>query len=50
MPYVGAVAYAGWMWRFRRSMGETLPETVSGADVKRYLADLAVRLRVSASA
>jgi integron integrase len=44
------VAYAGWMWRFQRFMGETLPETVSGADVKRYLTDLAVRVRVSASA
>jgi len=43
-------AYAGWTWRFRRFMGETLPEAVSGADVKRYLADLAVRVRVSASA
>jgi len=43
-------AYAGWLRTFRAFMGHTHPAELTGADVKRFLADLAVRRQVSASA
>lgn len=43
-------AYAGWLRKFRAFMGHTHPAGLTGADVKRFLADLAVRRQVSASA
>jgi integrase-like protein len=43
-------AYAGWMRKFRAFMGNTHPAEVTGAEAKRFLADLAVRRQVSAAA
>ena len=43
-------AYAGWLRKFRRFLVNTHPAELSGADAKRFLADLAVRRQVSASA
>src|SRR5919106_1725760 len=43
-------AYAGWLRKFRRFLVNTPPAELSGADAKRFLADLAVRRQVSASA
>jgi hypothetical protein len=43
-------AYAGWMWKLCRFLGYKLPETVTSSDIQRFLADLAVRQQVSASA
>jgi len=43
-------AYAGWMWKLCRFLDHKLPETVTSSDVQRFLADLAVRQQVSASA
>jgi len=42
-------AYRGWMWKLHAFMGPANPEEVTGADVKRFLTDLAVRKKVSAS-
>jgi integron integrase len=43
-------AYMGWLRKFRGFMANADPTTVTGAEVKRFLADLAVRQQVSASA
>jgi integron integrase len=43
-------AYAGWMRKFRGFMVNTHPAELTGAEAKRFLADLAVRRQVSASA
>jgi site-specific recombinase XerD len=43
-------AYAGWMRQFRGFMGNTNPAELTGAEAKRFLADLAVRRQVSAAA
>jgi len=43
-------AYAGWMRKVRGFMVHTHPAEVTGAEAKRFLADLAVRRQVSASA
>jgi hypothetical protein len=43
-------AYAGWMRTFRGFMRTTHPAELTGVDAKRFLADLAVRRQVSASA
>jgi site-specific recombinase XerD len=43
-------AYAGWMRKFRGFMVKTHPAEVTGAEAKRFLADLAVRRQVSAAA
>lgn len=43
-------AYTGWMWKLCRFLGNQLPVTVTSSDVQRFLADLAVRQHVSASA
>jgi integron integrase len=43
-------AYAGWMRKFRGFMLNANPAQLSGLEVKQFLADLAVRRRVSASA
>jgi integron integrase len=43
-------AYAGWLRKFRRFLVNTHPAELSGADAKRFLADLAVRRQGSASA
>src|SRR5919106_3420525 len=43
-------AYAGWLRKFRRFLVNTHPAELTGADAKRFLADLAVRRQVSASA
>ena len=43
-------AYAGWMRRFRGFMANTNPAELTGAEAKRFLADLAVRRHVSAAA
>ena len=43
-------AYAGWMRKFRGFMVNTNPAELTGAEAKRFLADLAVRRQVSAAA
>jgi integron integrase len=43
-------AYAGWMRKFRGFMANINPEELTGAEAKRFLADLAVRRQVSAAA
>jgi len=43
-------AYAGWMRKFRGFMVKTHPAELTGAEAKRFLADLAVRRQVSAAA
>ncbi len=43
-------AYAGWMRKFRGFMVHANPTELTGAEVKRFLADLAVRRQVSAAA
>jgi integron integrase len=43
-------AYAGWMRKLRGFMVNANPAELTGAEVKRFLADLAVRRQVSASA
>ncbi|HXH11757.1 MAG TPA: site-specific integrase [Alphaproteobacteria bacterium] len=43
-------AYAGWLRKVRRFMVNSNPAEMTGVDVKRFLADLAVRRQVSASA
>jgi hypothetical protein len=43
-------AYAGWMRKFRGFLVNPHPAEVTGAEAKRFLADLAVRRQVSASA
>ena len=43
-------AYAGWMRKFRGFLVNTHPAELTGADAKRFLADLAVRRQVSAAA
>jgi integron integrase len=43
-------AYAGWMRKFRGFMANTDPAELTGAEAKRFLADLAVRRQVSAAA
>ena len=43
-------AYAGWLRKFRGFMVNTPPAEVTGAEAKRFLADLAVRRQVSAAA
>jgi integron integrase len=43
-------AYAGWMRKFRGFMVNTHPAELTGAEAKRFLADLAVRRQVSAAA
>ena len=43
-------AYAGWMRQFRGFMVNTNPAELTGAEAKRFLADLAVRRQVSAAA
>jgi hypothetical protein len=43
-------AYAGWLRKFRAFMVNTHPAELTGADAKRFLADLAVRRQVSAAA
>jgi Phage integrase, N-terminal SAM-like domain/Phage integrase family len=43
-------AYAGWLRKFRGFMANTDPAQVTGAEAKRFLADLAVRRQVSAAA
>jgi integron integrase len=43
-------AYAGWLRKFRGGIATTPPAEVTGAEAKRFLADLAVRRQVSAAA
>ena len=43
-------AYAGWLRKFRGFMVNTHPAELTGAEAKRFLADLAVRRQVSAAA
>jgi hypothetical protein len=43
-------AYAGWLRKFRGFVANADPATLTGAEVKRFLADLAIRQQVSASA
>jgi integron integrase len=43
-------AYAGWLRKFRGFMANTHPAELTGAEAKRFLADLAVRRQVSAAA
>jgi hypothetical protein len=43
-------AYAGWLRKFRRFIANTPPAELTGAEAKRFLADLAVRRQVSAAA
>jgi integron integrase len=43
-------AYAGWLRKFRGFVANTDPTTLTGAEVKRFLTDLAVRKQGSASA
>jgi site-specific recombinase XerD len=43
-------AYAGWLRKFRGFVANTDPTTLTSAEVKRFLADLAVRKQGSASA
>jgi integron integrase len=43
-------AYAGWLRKFREFMATTPPAELTGAEAKRFLADLAVRRQVSAAA
>ena len=43
-------AYTGWLRKFQRVVGNADPAEVTGAEAKRFLADLAVRRQVSASA
>ena len=43
-------AYAGWMRKFRGFMVKTHPAELTGAEAKRFLADLAIRRQVSAAA
>ena len=43
-------AYAGWMRKFRDFLVHTHPAELTGADAKRFLADLAIRKQVSAAA
>src|SRR5262245_16169938 len=43
-------AYAGWMRTFRGVLVNTTPAALTGAEAKRFLADLAVRRQVSAAA
>ena len=42
-------AYAGWMRKSRGFLANTNPAEVTGAEAKRFLADLAIRRQVSAS-
>jgi hypothetical protein len=42
-------AYAGWMRKFRGFMVNTNPAELTGAEAKRFLADLAVRRQISAA-
>jgi integron integrase len=42
--------YTGWLRKFRRFVGNADPAEVTGAEAKRFLADLAVRRQVSAAA
>jgi integron integrase len=43
-------AYAGWLRKFREFMVNTPPAELTGAEAKRFLADLAVSRQVSAAA
>jgi integron integrase len=43
-------AYGGWLRKFRGFMANTHPAEVTSAEAKRFMADLAVRRRVSAAA
>ncbi len=43
-------SYSIWMWKLSRFLENKSPETVTTSDVQRFLADLAVRQQVSASA
>jgi Phage integrase, N-terminal SAM-like domain len=43
-------AYAGWLRKFRGFIATTPPAEVTGAEAKRFVADLAVRRQVSAAA
>jgi hypothetical protein len=43
-------AYSTWMWKLCRFLNQQSPLEVTSGDVQRFLADLAVREQVSASA